>query len=555
MYYVDSLNKTPTNAKMSSFKLMHLILKTRNPNKIIENILNFFNLKVNDFLLNEFNFIRFASSPIIPTSVQTQLSKQAQTNPVKAPAYSILLFTSNYANDESSRLGKGWRYHHKLELKDEKQHVIARQTFYEQSLDLPLFCMSNIRQDIMVEHTKRIIRLNINCRNFDSMLIFYRLLFDKYSNYSKRNFSVFILYQAKSFELQLSLKYDESIEPYKLDGVSLMHFIESSNEFNTILHLLNGLTNELIPGRLYSVFDPDGNQIYLVDHSKGPLTSDICMAKGLADLVFDELYESKSEDPSSNLSNNSTFSTSSTDFMGANSARTKVSTLSCATDTSSTNSESISLDSGRGSGRWSLFSDNQMQKRLNRKKASSIGNLNVQDKSNDNQYYDLCYGKISAARSLAQRKKNKQLQLRETFNLKNIQRHLNTSSDEFEGLLSLKPSDYLRKAKSVSFVDKVGDHFENLSNSAVNLSCFKRNQTRSSVKSSLKSISHKPYEWLSETCSVVRKDSAPYAQQENIDLNYLSKNFCANKNSAKSSIQISKNENLFRKCSPGILCA
>jgi hypothetical protein len=511
---------------MSSFKLLHLILKSNNPNKIIRHILDFFNLKINDSLLNEFNLIRFVGGPVTPTAVQPQL-RQTTANPIKAPACSILLFSSNCPdNDEQTSPLKGWKYHHKLELKDERQHVIARQTFYEHSTDMPLFCMSSIRKDVPNETTKRIIRLNINCRNFELMLIFYRLLFDKYSNFSKRHFSVFILYQTKSFELQLSLKYDENIEPYRLDGVSLIHYIESSNEFNHVLYMLNGLTSEIVPNRMYSVVDPDGNQIYLVDISRGPVTNGVCMARGLADVVFDEL---NSDEPSSSaLSANSTFSMSSNDW---GSDQTKI--LNNIIDSSSTNSETISLDSGRGSAHWSVFSENQLQKKLSRKRAMSVGNLHFKEKTNDNQYYDFCYRKISAAKALAQQRKSRQQQ-KENFNLQNIQWHLNTSSDEFEGLLSFKPNEGLRKAKSVSFVDKLDDDYDN---SAINLNCLKRQNKTPIMKADIKSSSQKPYELLSETSSHVRNARTPCRTQNTERTSHLVKSYRSSLDSSQFPFQ------------------
>ena len=103
--------------------------------------------------------------------------------------------------------------------------------------------------------------------------MFYRLLFDKYPNYTKKHFSVFIL--KKNFttlddndadsnvEFQLSLKYDPSLNPYPLNNkVNLIYCIKSRELFENAVSLLNGLTSEIIPNRMYSTYDPDGNQIF-----------------------------------------------------------------------------------------------------------------------------------------------------------------------------------------------------------------------------------------------------------------------------------------------------
>ena len=112
--------------------------------------------------------------------------------------------------------------------------------------------------------------------------MFYRLLFDKYANYTKKNFSVFILTnQSKkanqdelsddedaTVEFQLSLKFDPKLCPYVLNNkVNLIYCVKSRDLFENVISLLHGLIKEIIPDRMYSTYDPDGNQVYLIDSS------------------------------------------------------------------------------------------------------------------------------------------------------------------------------------------------------------------------------------------------------------------------------------------------
>jgi hypothetical protein len=238
----------------------------------------------------------------------------------------------------------------------------------------------------------------------------------------------------------------------------------------------------------------------LIDLSKGPLTSSICMARGLADIVFDDLVESKNAELSSSLSNNSTFTTSS--------SKDDPSKMYNLTDSSTVNSESISIDSGRSSSHWSVPPENQMPS-LGRKRAVSIGNLYYKEKTTDRQYYDFCYRKIHVAKLLAQQRKTRSSQHRENIDLQNIKRHLNTSSDEFEGIFNFQPNKcFIRKAKSVSFVDKLsGD-----------LSDLRQNKSPSS-RTDNRQLSRETYERLSESSEFFKS----HCKNRVPSRNYLSK--------------------------------
>jgi hypothetical protein len=255
---------------------------------LVKNLTNFFNLtdKNKESLLEKFNFIQFSNIKNLQIDNQNQNLNENNTNQLlNTPSYSFILFTINNNNnniikDESK---SDFKYHHKVELKDEREQVAARQIFYELSKNLPLFCKTNwiptniltITNTNIKTESKYIIRLNINCKNYDLMLMFYRLLFDKYPNFSKKNFSVFILTNEEeenedesNIEFQFSLKYDENLKPYVLnDKVIFIYCVKSRDLFENAISLLNGLTYEILPNKIYSIYDPDGNQIYLIDSS------------------------------------------------------------------------------------------------------------------------------------------------------------------------------------------------------------------------------------------------------------------------------------------------
>jgi hypothetical protein len=282
--------------KKMSCSTLQLILKLDLNEKLqfINSLTKFFNLNEenSESLVKKFDFINF-SNKLDKNCPQVQNSKS------NIPSYSIILFTVDqaYTVKEENELDVDvdLKYHHKVELKDEREKVVARQVFYELNKNLPLLCKTNWLPsnspltasspkrncNIKIE-SKYILRLNINCKNYDSMLMFYRLLFDKYANYTKKHFSVFILTnrsnksnqdelsddEEANIEFQLSLKFDPNLNPYVLNNkVSLTYCVKSRVLFENVIFLLHGLTKEIIPDKMYSTYDPDGNQIYLIDSS------------------------------------------------------------------------------------------------------------------------------------------------------------------------------------------------------------------------------------------------------------------------------------------------
>ena len=125
---------------------------------------------------------------------------------------------------------------------------------------------------------KYIIRLNINCVHYDSMLYFYRLLFSKCCNYSKQHFCLFVLKTTRledqqqpnssvSIEYQLSLKYDPTVIVEASRNSSLILQINDRQAFENIINVLQKYVSELVKYKIYSIQDPDKNQIILVDTS------------------------------------------------------------------------------------------------------------------------------------------------------------------------------------------------------------------------------------------------------------------------------------------------
>lgn len=180
---------------------------------ISKSIVNFFDLGLTNpkadlaktkKLIDYLNFIRFAPR------ASTQNEPQAKsTSRINVPTYSIILLTNSpnqkiLLNQNEPNPETPWSYHHKIELNDENGQTIARQIFFKLNLFtkpnssiryVPLCCRSNWLPPVASTqnqhssssfHKKYITRLNINCKNYDLMLFFYRLLFDKYPNFSKK---------------------------------------------------------------------------------------------------------------------------------------------------------------------------------------------------------------------------------------------------------------------------------------------------------------------------------------------------------------------------------
>lgn len=225
-----------------------------------------------------------------------------------------------------------WSYHYKVELTDPLGKPIARQLFYKLNTpQLPiLFSRSNwsspYTNQLKLNNNliKYIIRLNINCRNFEMMLFFYRILFNKCANYSKKDFSLFVLKKILSitdnteFEYQLSLKQHDSSSILVDDSAksSLLYKIDDRATFEYICRLLAGYLIEQVKDRVYLVQDPDGNRIYLIDslvdsHVSITLFNSIGLAEKYFTNIWAKFNSSSSSFNSVDSGNYSTLSSSS----------------------------------------------------------------------------------------------------------------------------------------------------------------------------------------------------------------------------------------------------
>ncbi|CAF0861569.1 unnamed protein product [Brachionus calyciflorus] len=250
---------------------------------ISKNIVNFFNLSPgennvgNEFsktlkILDCLNFIRFNHFPVVNQKEQFQ----NQPNKTIVSNFSLILLTNipnqKISLNQNEISDENWSYHHKIELNDDNGQTLARQVFFKLNFQAPLCCRSNWipPKNNQPNHSNRkyIIRLNINCRNYDLMLFFYRLLFDKYPSFSKKDFSMFILMSQNSLneniEFQISLKKDSLVHVKKIPNSNLIYKISDRVVFENILRLLDGFVEEIEKNKVYSVQDPDQNKIYLI---------------------------------------------------------------------------------------------------------------------------------------------------------------------------------------------------------------------------------------------------------------------------------------------------
>ncbi len=336
--------------KLDNLNLPLSLLLTINGNeqfKTIKTILKFYNLidldPINKPLLvkqqidsqsrniiEHFNCIRFR--PINKQQQQqlntNQFYKQQQKqhlidSKIKIPNFSLILITNNSSkivtnsnnnDDDYFNLDhSGWSYHHKVELNDSTGRSLARQLFFKlNNTNLPLLFSRSNWHSPMQQHTqlkgtknvKYIIRLNVNCKNFEMMLFFYRLLFSKCANYSKKDFSLFVLKKMVSiqdnseFEYQLSLKqHDPTTTCFDNNNnnsnnnasqSALVYKIDDRQQFDHICRLLAGYLIEQIKEKCYIVQDPDGNRIYLIDSNSTniSMTNALFNSIGLSEKYF-----------------------------------------------------------------------------------------------------------------------------------------------------------------------------------------------------------------------------------------------------------------------------
>jgi hypothetical protein len=282
-----------------------------------QNVVQFFNLAVNQSdtdekvskvsaqkakqIINGLNFIRFNYSSVKTVNDPPKVSNLSDTNNglKLVPNFSLILLTNIpstasslnlNSNGIDASLHKNWSYKYKVELNDEHGRTLARQLFYKLNKtnhlnNFPLCCNTNWTSPLSVQKKitnkqKCIIRLNLNCKNYDLMLFFYRLLFSKYQNYSKKNFTLFILNQSEhkirtddgeeesiTIEFQLSLKNDPNIvvdvNSDSKQPTSLVYNVESRESFVHMRAIFEGFCEEIVKNKVYLVRDPDQNKIYL----------------------------------------------------------------------------------------------------------------------------------------------------------------------------------------------------------------------------------------------------------------------------------------------------
>ena len=383
--------------------ILQLLLKLNLNEKLhfINNLTKFFNLndECNESLLKKFDFIHFSNNQIDDSF---QLFDSSISN---IQSYSLILFTVNNTysvnGDNEVSVDTDLKYHHKVELKDEREKVVARQVFYELNNYLPLFCKTNWLpsnpsldsskaknnyKNVKIE-SKYILRLNINCKNYDLMLMFYRLLFDKYPNYTKKHFSVFILKSRlngredegeeeeedddSNIEFQLSLKFDPNLKPYALNNkVNLVYCVKSRELFENVVSLLSDLIKEVVPNRIYTIYDPDGNQIHLIDASSDSHISvnylnTTCFSSYFNQNISNTQVSSSLTSLSSNITTqpkksylaNHSPSDSYFSNLSPNSNSSSVHTpTNSTTSTNNLQNNLMSIDSGKDSGRCSTVS-------------------------------------------------------------------------------------------------------------------------------------------------------------------------------------------------------
>ncbi|CAF3364717.1 unnamed protein product [Rotaria socialis] len=154
-----------------------------------------------------------------------------------------------------------WNFHHKIELLDEYKQIIARQDYYELSHLLPLWSISHLPYNRHV-----IIRFNIFTKNFDSMLKFYKHLFQRQPDSSKTGFVVFNLSSPINNKLlyQLSIKYSPSIQSYTISQGAYLKF-----RLTNLNYFIHEYTSKLFSINKYEyyIYDPDGNLLHLHLHN------------------------------------------------------------------------------------------------------------------------------------------------------------------------------------------------------------------------------------------------------------------------------------------------
>jgi hypothetical protein len=263
-------------------------------------------------LISYLNFIRFTHDQTTESnsskSMITESNNNSKNSKTAVPSFSLILLTNSPISSQtcapaSTVNPNAWSYQYKIELNDEQGRTLARQLFYKLACQskTPLCCNSNWISPLSTASQstrsnspqnppplKYIIRLNMNCKNYDLMLFFYRLLFAKYPSYSKPHFTLFVLQQndhkfkilneiGNSLEpqveeetvfvdFQFSLKHDSSVI-VEQSPMTLVHNVYDPAVFTSLVGLFDGFIEEIVKNKVYSIFDPDQNRIFLVNKS------------------------------------------------------------------------------------------------------------------------------------------------------------------------------------------------------------------------------------------------------------------------------------------------
>lgn len=202
---------------------------------------------------------------IHPTNYFGSFTHTSSISPISCQSISCVLFLPQQFFDEYQKKNHFksihfWKFHHKIELLNEYQEILARQDYYELSQYLPLWSIAQIPLNKQI-----IIRMNIFTKNFDSMCRFYQHLFQRKPDSSKSGFVLFYLSSNRNGQIiyQLSLKSSPSIQSYPISQntclkIHLIHPHHFLRQYSSKLFTINPYE--------YYVYDPDGNLLHLYLH-------------------------------------------------------------------------------------------------------------------------------------------------------------------------------------------------------------------------------------------------------------------------------------------------
>lgn len=229
-----------------------------------------------------------------PTNYFGSFTNASSISPIPSQSLSCVLFLpeeffhEHKKNDVFNSIHL-WKFHHKIELLNEYQEILARQDYYELSQYLPLWSIAQIPLNKQI-----IIRLNIFTKNFDNMCRFYQHLFQRKPDSSKSGFVLFYLSFNRNAKIiyQLSLKSSPSIQSYTISQNASLKL-----RFTHLNHVLHQYPSKLftINQSEYYIYDPDGNLLHLCLHQFPSHSKDSKMITQTNDSGFGDSSQS---DPS-----------------------------------------------------------------------------------------------------------------------------------------------------------------------------------------------------------------------------------------------------------------